>query len=235
MKFVILILLSSLSFFYLSCQQKEDDSQVIETLDGHKISVKSFNAAYETAIESLSRMQNIEKKNLLEFISKDVNEVPNEFKALNQQFQKKNFYDNYRQMMMIKIVADKNGFTSRPDIKKILKQVEMQTISSLYIQEQVEKKIKITDEQAMSECEKLRAQNKAFASMTVDKCVMIGRGYLKRAESEKILPRIIERVKESVSIKHNEKFDLEEYMKSSGEKKEEKKEGSEVKQPEPKK
>jgi hypothetical protein len=211
-------LLIPILFFLLliTCSKQEDESsQVIEMLDGNKITVDSFNTAYETAIESLSRMQNLEKKNLREFISKDINEVPEEFKPLNQQFQRKNFYDNYRQMLMIKIVADKTGFTSRSDIKEILKQVEMQTISTLYLQEQVEKKIQITDEMAMAECEKLRAGDKRFSGMPIDKCLMIGRGYLKRNESDRVLPRVMERIKESVTIKHNEKFDIDEYFKKN--------------------
>jgi predicted nucleotidyltransferase len=191
-----------------------DDSALIESLNGEKITVKRFETAYETAIETISRMQNIEKKNLLEFIAKDIDEVPEQFQALNYQFQKKNFYENYRQMLMTKLAAEKNGFTSRPDIKEILDQVTMQTITQLYIQEQVEKRIKITEEDAKEECEKLRAKNVQLASMPIDKCIMFAKGNLKRIRSQEVLPKVMERIKEGVSIKHNEKFDLDAYLNS---------------------
>jgi hypothetical protein len=191
-----------------------DDSPHIESLNGEKITVKRFESAYEAAIETMSRMQNIEKKNLLEFISKDIDEVPEQFQSLNYQFQKKNFYENYRNMLMVKLAADKSGFTSRQDIKEILDQVTMQTVSQLYVQEQVEKKITISDEEAKEECERLRGQNSQLAAMPIDKCMMLGRGNLKRVRSQEVLPKVMERIKEGVSIKHNEKFDLDAYLKS---------------------
>ncbi|NCN10026.1 MAG: lipoprotein LipL31 [Leptospira sp.] len=203
----LLLLLLTISF--INCG---DDSQLIESLNGEKITVKRFETSYETAIETMSRMQNIEKKNLLEFISKDIDEVPEQFQPLNYQFQKKNFYENYRQMLMTKLAAEKNGFTSRPDIKEILEQVEMQTITQLFIQEQVEKKIKISDNEAKSECERLRSQNSQVSGMPIDKCIMLGRGNLKRVKSQEVLPKVMERIKEGVSIKHNEKFDLDGYL-----------------------
>lgn len=210
----LLIVLTTVIFMTGCKITATGDSPVIEVLDNQTITVNKFEEAYNTAIESLSRTQNVEKKNLLDWISKDISEVPDQFKALNQQFQKKNFYDNYRQMMIIKIVAQKTGFTSRPDIKKILDQVVMQTISSLYIQEQVEKKIHITEKEIEDECSRLRTKNAQFAAMDINKCMMIAKGFLKRRESEKIVPRVMERIKERISIKHNDKFDLDEYLRN---------------------
>jgi predicted nucleotidyltransferase len=204
-KFGLLLILG----FLINCG---DDSPLIEALNGDKITVKRFETSYETAIETMSRMQNIEKKNLMEFISKDIDEVPEQFQSLNYQFQKKNFYENYRQMLMTKLAAEKSGFTTRADIKEILEQVEMQTITQLYIQEQVEKKIKISEDEALAECTRLRTQNAQLAAMPLDKCTMLGRGNLKRVKSQEVLPKVMERIKEGVSIKHNDKFDLDSYL-----------------------
>ena len=123
---------------------------------------------------------------------------------------------------MIKTAADKSGFTTRADIKNIVKYLEMQTISQLYITEQVEKKIKITDEDASNKCKDLREKDPRMKSVTLDRCLQIGRGVLKQEESQKILPKVLERVKEGISIKHNEKFDLEQYLKTGGDKSESK-------------
>ena len=189
-----------------------EDSPVIESINGEAISVKEFEDSYLTAIDAMSRTQNIEKKNLIEFIEKDIDEVPERFKSLNYQFKKKNFYDNYKQMVITKSVADKSGFSKRPDVKAILEQFEMQTITTLYIQEQVEKKIQITDEEAMAQCETLRKEKRIPVELTVDKCMMVGRGVLKENLSKEILPKVMERIKEGVTIKHNEKFDLDAYL-----------------------
>ena len=201
--------------FLLNCG--DDNSAVIETLDGDKLTVKKFETAYETAIESMSRMQNIEKENLIKIISKERDEINDNdqfSRQIYEQFQKKNFYDNYRNMLMVKKAADKAGFTSRPEIKSIVGFLEMQTISQLYITEQIEKKIKITDEEASNKCKELREKDAQLKNLPLDKCVQYGRGYIKAEQTRENLPKIYERVKEGIAIKHNEKFDLDQYFKS---------------------
>lgn len=186
---------------------------MIETLDGNKITVNGFEDTYNVAVDAMSRVQNIEKENLLEFISKDISEVPEQMRALNYQFQKKNFYDQYRDMMITTIAAEKDGFTKRDDIKKILKFQEMQIVSQLYVMHLVESKIKISEEEAMEECQKLRAKEPQIGSLPIDRCILFARAKLKKDKSQEILPKVLERIKEQVSIKHNDKFDLDAFLK----------------------
>ncbi|MCE9499086.1 MAG: hypothetical protein K8R21_00980, partial [Leptospira sp.] len=61
MKKLSFLLLSISIIIIIGCG---DGSPVIESLDGTKISVKGFENSYDTAIEAMSRMQNVEKKNL---------------------------------------------------------------------------------------------------------------------------------------------------------------------------
>lgn len=199
-------------FFVFSLVNCNDSSQVIETLDGNKVTVNDFKVAYETALESISRLQNIEKKTLHEFIEKEPNEVPSQFEELYYQLQKKNFYNTYRQMLMTKIVAQKKGFTTRPDIQETLKQVEMQTISQLYVAEEVEKRLKITDDQVKEECERLRKMDKNIATLTIDRCLSFARAQLKQNLSRDILPGIVQGIKEEVTVRRNENFDLDAYL-----------------------
>jgi hypothetical protein len=210
-----LILINLLILCLISFAGCEDDSSsVIETLDGEKITVKKFETSYETAIESMSRMQNIEKENLIKIVASDIEELDEQLKQVNYRFQPKNFYDEYRNTYMIKTAADKSGFSTRADIKNIVKYLEMQTISQLYIQEQVEKKIKISDEDASAKCKELREKEAQMKSVTLDKCLQFGRGFLKQEQSRKILPDVLQRVKEEISVKHNDKFDLDQYLKT---------------------
>lgn len=204
------ILISILISFFASCG---DNSEVIETLDGNKITVNSFEDTYNVAVDAMSRVQNIEKENLLEFISKDISEVPEQMRALNYQFQKKNFYDQYRDMMITTIAAEKDGFTKRDDIKKILKFQEMQIVSQLYVMHLVESKIKISEEEAMEECQKLRSKEPQINSLPIDRCILFARAKLKKDKSQEILPKVLERIKEQIAIKHNDKFDLDAFLK----------------------
>jgi hypothetical protein len=208
-KKLLLFSILSLTSFFVQCG---DTSQVIESLDGHKITVKEFETAYDTALDSISRLQNIEKKTLLEFVEKDIQEVPQQFQELNFQLQKKNFYQTYRQMLMTKLVAEKKGYYSRPDVQEVLKQVEMQTIAQMYVSEEVEKKIQITEEVAKAECERLRTVDKNIATLTIDKCLQFAKAQLKASQTRERLPVVVERIKEEVTIKRNEKFDLDAYL-----------------------
>ncbi len=207
--FFLFFLIFSLS----SCNN--DDSSVIEVLDGEKLTVKRFEEDYEVALETFSRQNNVEKKNLIdEILSKDFNELPRQLQQISFQFQKKNFYDNYRNMRMISIAADKSGFSTRKDIKQIVDYMRMQTIAQLYLQEEVEKKIKIDETQVRTECEELRKTRPEVAAKPLNDCITFARAKLKAEETEKLIPKVLERIKEGISIKHNEKFDLDEYLKS---------------------
>lgn len=213
-KFFFSILLVS---FLFSCKE---ESQVIETLDGHKVTVEEFRTAYDTYVDFISRSQNIEKKTLLEFIDKTEAEIPQQFLDLYFSLQKRNFYNNYRQTLMTKIVADKKGFSSRPEVQSQMKFQEMQMVSQLFLQEEVEKKIKITQEQVEAECERLRKSEKNIDKIDIEKCLNFARANLRSQKTREEIPQLIERIKEEVSIRRNENFDLDAYLlpkKPSGE------------------
>jgi hypothetical protein len=216
-KFSFLLILF-ISQLFLNCN--EDNSQQIETIGGEKITTNKIKTAYETEIDYFSRMQNLEKKNLIEIINKDIDELDEQLKPIHQKFQKKNFYENHRNSLIFRSAADKSGFTSRPEIKEMIKYIENQTIAQLYLQEEIEKKIKISDEDAQNECTRLRTTDKRFVSLPLDKCIQIARGYLKSNQSQAEFQRVMERIKERVEIKHNDKFDLDAYLKNESDLKE---------------
>jgi hypothetical protein len=209
-----LFFISILLFSQLLFNCNEDNSQHIESIGGEKITTNKIKIAFDTEIEYFSRMQNLEKKNLLEIINKDIDELDEQLKPIHQKFQKKNFYENHRNSLIFRSAADKSGFTSRPEIKEMIKYIENQTIAQLYLQEEIEKKIKISDEDAQNECTRLRETDKRFVSLPIDKCVQISRGYLKSNQSQAEFQRVMERIKERVEIKHNDKFDLDAYLKN---------------------
>lgn len=216
----IFTLITILSLILLSQACNEDNSQLIETIGGEKLTTNKIKASYDTEIEYFSRVQSLEKKNLQEIINKDIDELDDQLKPIHQKFQKKNFYDNLRSVIIIKNAAEKTGFTARPEIKEILKYIEAQTIAQLYTQEEVEKKIKISDEDAQAECTRQRTQDKRFSALPLDKCIMIARGILKSELSRQEFPRVMEHIKEKVEIKHNDKFDLDQYLKNESDLKE---------------
>jgi hypothetical protein len=209
----ILFLNILLFLFFTSCTQ-QDNSQWIETIENDKITTDRIKRAFDTEIEYLSRQQSIEKNNLIEIINKDVDELEDQLKPIHQKFQKKNFYNTYKSMLIVKNAAEKTGFSNRPDIKDIIEYVRTQTISQLYLQEEIEKRIKISDEDANKECQNLRNKDPRFKVLTIDKCIMVARGYLKNELSNREFQYTLDKIKERLVYKTNDKFDIDEYLKN---------------------
>lgn len=115
-------------------------------------------------------------------------------------------------MMVVKAAADKSGFSKRSDIKEILKFQEMQLIYGMYIAEQIESRIKITEQELNQGCQELRAKYKQAESLTLEQCYDAARAQIKGRKSEEVYKSVLDRIKETVAIKHNDKFDLEKYL-----------------------
>lgn len=200
--------------FFIACNQS--NSPVIEIIDNEKITLERFELDYDAALEAFSRQNNIEKKTLIEdIINKDPKELPKEMQSIHYQFQKHNFYENfYRDMIIRAKAAEKSGFTSRPEIKRMLEFMRLQYISQIYFLEEFEKRFKVTEEEVRSECEQLRKNNVQLASRPLSDCLNYARASLKMKYIEENQAKIRERIKEGISIKRNENFDLEEYLKN---------------------
>lgn len=102
----------------------------------------------------------------------------------------------------------------------------MQIVSQLYVMHLVESKIKISEEEAMEECQKLRSKEPQISSLPIDRCILFARAKLKKDKSQEILPKVLERIKEQVAIKHNDKFDLDAFLKKKVGSESDKKESS---------
>lgn len=209
------LIFAAISLGFLGCNQ--DDSPVIETIDGEKITVKRFERDYEIALDTFSRQYNIEKKTLIDdILSKDIKDLPQQLQQIHYQFDKKNFYENsYRDFLIIAKAAEKSGFTNRTDIKNILEFMRIQTLSQLFILEELEKKIKISEDDVKAECEKLRKSSPEAASKPLSDCLKFARGELKLQYFKQNQDKVKDRIKEGVSIKHNDAFDLDEYLKNT--------------------
>jgi hypothetical protein len=210
-----LILVSFL--FFTQCKDFSfgSSSPVIETIGGRKITVKSFEDTYNVALESFAKSQGVEKSVLVDYLKKDPSEVPEQLKQVIAQFNKKNFYENYRQLIINTIALEKTNFHERDDVKSMSEYLRMQTISQLYIMEQIEKKIKISDQEIEDECKYLRSQSREIAALPVDRCQSMAKSRIKNNKFQENFPKVIERIKEEVNIKHNDDFNLDNYLNSN--------------------
>jgi hypothetical protein len=211
-------LLFFLSFFLLTqCKDFSfgSSSPVIETIGGRKITVKSFEDTYNVALESFAKSQGVEKSVLLDYLKKDPAEVPDQLKQIVSQFNKKNFYENYRQLVINTVALEKSSFHERDDVRSMAEYLRMQTISQLYIMEQIEKKIKISDQEVEEECKYLRSQSREIAALPIDRCQSMAKSRIKSNKFQENFPKVLDRIKEEVNIKHNDDFNLDNYLNSN--------------------
>jgi hypothetical protein len=137
-----------------------------------------------------------------------------QLQPMHTQFQKKDFYSNFKMTLILSITADKAGFSSREDIKNILNYLQIQNIAQLYLQEEIDKRINISEKDAKKECRELKKTNPKYKQISPERCITFARGKLKNEKMKKLLPDLLVRIKEGISIKHNDKFDLEQYLNS---------------------
>ncbi|MDX1959704.1 MAG: lipoprotein LipL31 [Leptospiraceae bacterium] len=218
--FIIIILVYVLIQFQIftedsknksSIKTKIDNNTIIEKINNEEITINKFERILNTALKVLSSTQNIEMNSILEILSTNQDDLDENLKPIHYQFQKKAFYESYKNILTTYDLAEKSGFTDRADIKEMMNYLHLQTISQLYITEEVNKKAKVSSEEAKSECSRLRKEDPRFKELSDQNCVKVGRAYIKENKTKEVLPIVLEKIKSQSKFKKNEKFDMEKY------------------------
>ncbi|MCB1304485.1 MAG: hypothetical protein KDK37_09415 [Leptospiraceae bacterium] len=193
------------------------DGEEIERIGNHTITTKEFENYYDAFIEKTARMANAEKKTLVNFVC-NPDQVPAdrpELMALVAQLDPKNSYERYRDMRIVEQMAIEDGFTERPMVKQIMEQVRLEVLSQLYVMDKLENRIKITEQQKEARCQEIRERFGArAASMTLDKCLEYAEATLKQDIMRQEYQKIQDDIKEQVTVKKNENFDRDAFLKN---------------------
>ncbi|MCS7204542.1 MAG: hypothetical protein NZ853_02475 [Leptospiraceae bacterium] len=187
----------------------------IETIGKDSITTQDFETYYETYIEKASRLANAEKKTLYELMC-NPERIPQDpaIQELIMGLYPENAYQKFREMKIVEQAAKLEKFDQKPVIKNIIEQVRLETLVNLYIQEKMQEKIKISQEQVERKCEELRKKDPRILNLSIDDCLKISEAYLKNEIIRAEYPRLINEIKESVQVKKNNEFNREQYLRN---------------------
>ncbi len=202
----------NLSLIFLASFCKEKGS-LIETIGNDKVYTQDFETYYETYIEKASRLANAEKKTLYELMC-NPEKIPQDpaIQELIAGLYPENAYQKYREMKIVEQAARLENFDKRPIVRNIIDQVVMETIVNLYIQEKMQEKFKITNEQIEQKCSELRNKDKRIQSLPIDQCLKIAEASIKQEIIRTEYPKLINDIKESVQVKKNDQFNKDYFL-----------------------
>lgn len=207
---VFTALLAFVVVFAAGCKQGE----VIEEIGDYTITTADFDEFYSASLERTARLGNIEKPTLYKMICNKQNAPNRIYKEISWFLRPENYYKRYREHRIVDQVARKEGFHDRPVVQNILNLLTLEMIAQLYIQEKLEERIKITDEQKHAECQKMRKQYPdRIGTLPLDQCLLVAQGQLKQKIVERETEKIVDEIKESVVVHRNPDFNRDEYLK----------------------
>ncbi len=204
------LLVLSLLSFSLACNKGE----VIEEVGDTTVSTKDYEDYYATYLEKAVRITNLEKRTLSRWLCSP-DQIPPD-PAIRDLVDKMNpqvNYKVYRDQLVIEQVARNEGFADRPVIRQILDQVMRDTLVQLYMQEKMDKRIQVSDDQKNAKCDELRKKYPdRVGPLPLDRCLEIAESILKNEIIQKEGPRMVEEIKENVSIHRNPNFNRDDYL-----------------------
>jgi len=210
---IVIVILLAISLY--SCD-KGQSSDLIEQIGEYKVTKKSYEDYYSSYFEKASRLINAEKKTLYSLMCNPDEVPPNsDFRMLIERLQPEVNYEEFRQLRIIEQAAKKQGFLDRPVVKQIIEQVVLETVARLYLQEKMDERIKITQEQKEQKCEELRRlYPDKVKPLPIDRCLEVAQGFLKQEIVMREEPRLRDEIKEAVVINRNNDFNREQYLKT---------------------
>ncbi len=207
---VVGLLLTSSVLLSLTCKKGD----VIEEIGGYAITTKDYEEYYGAYLEKASRIVNVEKKTLYQYVCNPPDSRANPMLAdLVQGLNPPHNYRKYRDMRIIEQVARQSGFTDRPVVRQILDQVILETVAQLYLQEKMDERTKVSLEQKQQKCNELRKEfPDRMGPLPIERCLDYAGALLKREQQDKLYPEFVQEVKESVVIRRNNSFNKDDFL-----------------------
>ncbi|MCB1308407.1 MAG: hypothetical protein KDK30_09520 [Leptospiraceae bacterium] len=190
-----------------------EEGEVIETIGNKTITTSDFENFYSTAIEQFVMKSGVDKASLFVWMC-DPTKLPiEELRPGIRELRPESIFKSYHDVVIVEQVALSEGFDEDPLIKEILEQNRRQVLAQLYIQHELNRKIKITEEEKLELCQTLRERRPdVIGPLPLDTCKMIAEGELKKRYFFNETPNIINEIREKVQVQKNENFDLDEFL-----------------------
>ena len=203
-----LLLLALLATAAVACKR----GQTVEELGNYVVTTDDFNEYYNTQVERLTRLANVDKATVARALCSASHPME---RQIADEMDPENTYKKYRQLRIVEQVAQLDGFMDRPVVKRILHQFMLEQAAQLYIQEKLEKYMRFTPEQKEEKCRELRVRDPGrFGPLPLDQCVTLAERVLVSEETKKRYGPVMDEIKERVAVKKTT-FNKDEYLKNN--------------------
>ena len=191
-----------------------EKGEVIETIGSYKLTTTEFEEYYETFLEKFARTQNVDKKSIAKFICEPETSInPRVARQVAFMMDPTNTYKSMRDARMVEQVADQEGFSKKPIIKRLLEQSRLETLTRFFVQEKMEKYLKFTDEEIALKCDELRKKSpERFGVMPIDVCKQQAKRFMAEKVMQTKYNELIGNIKEGVQVTKNADFDKDGYL-----------------------
>lgn len=190
------------------------DGETIEDIGKYTITTADFEAHYQAHVESQAYIQNAEKSTFAHYMCHPERAPDNMFlRGLLRSLEPKVLYDSYREARIVEQAARQENFQDDPLVQRMMEQAQLQILTRLYIMKKLEKRIKVSDEEANAKCVELRKKApEQFGSLTLEECKKVGFGFIREERMQGEYQKVLDEIKESVTIKKNQKFDRDDFL-----------------------
>jgi len=217
------LILITITFLTLLCSGS-DKSNWIWKIEGTKYTENKLDKAYESFLFIMSQQLQIPAEQLTEYVNNPGKITQPELKQLVLGLSRESFIDRYKQMILINLTADKDGFIEREDVKSKLDFINKFYIANLYLLEKVDlKTVEVSDQEAMERWEQFRATNQEYKKVPIDQGLKAMKQQITMEKAGELQGEIIQTIVESYKIESNQSNSISQYLKS----KKASKEGSE--------
>ena len=189
-----------------------DNSAWIWDIDGNKYTVNNLNAAHEGAIFLMAMQMGADPEELKKALE-EPEKAPNpQLKMMLMGLSKERYAETYKQLILMNMEAQKNGFTEREDVKQKLDFVRQFYIANMYMMDKLNvESIEITEAEAIQAWDVIRKQPQ-YKGVPITQGLAMTKQYLKKEKLDQLQRKVIDDIRDAYPIKNNGDFDLKKYI-----------------------
>ena len=233
MKFAIAVVMALL--IAVAC--KGDRSEWLWKIEGRTTTLADLDSAYSGfAVMIKGQMQQnlgyISDEKLKEMMD-NPDSAPNpQLADVFKRFGKDAFADQYKDMILLNMDAQKEGFAKRADVKAKLEFLQKYYLAELYLFDQLKLgDLKISDAEAFVEWEKIKKQDPRYKTVPVDQGIEMVKSRMVMLTAVEKQKTVLKNITQKYRIENNKDFDIAAHVKKQREEFAKKKDAPATEQP----
>ena len=207
----------ALTLLAISCNSGNDPW--VLKIESKKITKKQFDSAYEgylTMGREQLQMMTGRKVNEQEFQAyvKNPAAVGNpQLAQVFANFQKRNFLEQYKVMLLLNEEAKKSGFLKDNKVKRRLEYLEKYFIANMYMMDKLSKdEDKIPDADAVAFWQEIKKRDARYQTVPLDQGMELARNEIINQKTKRRQEEVVNNLRDQYRVEANPEFDMEAYL-----------------------